>query len=180
MKIHNAASLLLLPLLFSACQDGPPSITHPPLDPTLDEPAPRSLVTSMNINPDPDAGPESSALYIVNPETGDLHVHPFSTMRGGPVPGQGMHTALTADRETVFCTWEEMSIWTSDRSPSSHWQNGHPHPEVLKANPRQGRNPRQRIQWRLLSPWRPWHPTGRARQQNHRSWPIPAVQRDAE
>lgn len=133
MKLHNAASLLLLPLLFSACQGGPPSITHPPLDPTLDEPAPRSLVTSMNINPDPDAGPESSALYIVNPETGDLHVHPFSTMRGGPVPGQGMHTALTTDRETVFCTMGgnedlDLRLVTIDL----HWQNGHPHPEVLE------------------------------------------------
>ena len=65
-------------LMLAACSETPESIEHPPLDPSLDEPAPRSVVTSMNINPDANAGPAGSALYILNPNSGALEVHPLS------------------------------------------------------------------------------------------------------
>jgi hypothetical protein len=86
----------------------------------------------MNINPDKKAGPEGSALIVLNPETGDLSVFPFSSMRGGPVVGQGMHTALTSDRQRVFCTMggnEELDfrLVTIDL----HWQGGKAHPQVV-------------------------------------------------
>lgn len=121
-------------ILLSACQDSAPEVIHEPLDTSLDEPAPRSLLTSMNINPDSKAGPNGSALFIVNPETGSLEIHPFSTMRGGPVVGQGMHTALSSDRETVYCTIGgnkdlDLRLVTIDL----HWQKGHAHPEVMAA-----------------------------------------------
>lgn len=124
--------ILCFALLFGACGNPAPTVNHPPLDPTLDEPAPRTVLTSMNINPDAGADPEASALYVVNPETGDLGIFPFSTMRGGPVEGQGMHTALSNDRETVFCTLGgnkdlDLRLVTIDL----HWQNGQPHPEVI-------------------------------------------------
>lgn len=131
MTVRCLATVCAL-LLLAACQDSTPKVVHPPLDPSLDEPAPRSVLTSMNINPDAKAGPGGSALYIIDPDTGAMHVFPFSTMRGGPVEGQGMHTALSKDRETVFCTMGgnkdlDLRLVTIDL----HWQNGHPHPEVI-------------------------------------------------
>ncbi len=134
MSQHLRSSLLVLIAGFTlaACQDSAPKVTHPPLDPSLDEPAPRSVLTSMNINPDAKAGANGSALFIVHPETGSLEVHPFSSMRGGPVVGQGMHTALSLDRETVYCTLGgnkdlDLRLVTIDL----HWQNGTAHPEVV-------------------------------------------------
>lgn len=132
MYMKNFHFWLVAALFIAGCSDTPPAIEHPPLDTALDEPAPRSVVTSMNINPDAHAGPEGSALYILNPTTGSLEVHPFSTMRGGPVLGQGMHTALTADRQRVFCTMGgnkelDLRLVTIDL----HWQGGKAHPEVV-------------------------------------------------
>lgn len=65
---------------------------------------PPIVLTSMNINPDTEVGPNGSALYIVDVERGDLFVFPFSSIEGGPVVGQGMHTALTPDREKLYVT----------------------------------------------------------------------------
>ena len=65
---------------------------------------PPVVLTSMNINPDPGVGPNGSALFVVDVERGDLFVFPFSTIEGGPIVGQGMHTALTPDREKLYVT----------------------------------------------------------------------------
>ena len=129
----RAISSFVLALLVAGCGPSPATIEHPPLDLSLDEPAPRSVVTTMNINPDKKAGPQGSALTILNPETGDLEVFPFATMRGGPVAGQGMHTALTSDRQRVFCTLGgnddlDLRLVTIDL----HWQGGKAHPEVVE------------------------------------------------
>lgn len=126
-------TLAALTILIAGCQGTPEAPSRPPVDPLLDEPAPRTVLTSMNINPDDAAGPDGSALYIVNPETGSLEIHPFSSMWGGPVEGQGMHTALTADRQRVFCTMGgnrnlDLRLVTIDL----HWQGGAAHPEVVQ------------------------------------------------
>ena len=73
--------------------EGTPEVDVPPV-----------VVTSMNINPDPTVGPNGSALYIVDVETGAMHLFPFSTIEGGPVVGQGMHTALMPDMKKVYVT----------------------------------------------------------------------------
>ena len=66
--------------------------------------APLLVLTTLNTNPDPAAGPLGSALSVLDVERGHLHVFPFLTMEGGPVTGQAMHTALTPDNRKVYVT----------------------------------------------------------------------------
>jgi len=100
-------------LLLLSCGSARKSTQSPPDETPAEAPAeaptpaidvPPVVVTSMNINPKPEAGPNGSALYIVDVETGALHLFPFSTIEGGPVVGQGMHTALMPDMKKVYVT----------------------------------------------------------------------------
>lgn len=65
---------------------------------------PPLVLTTLNTNPDPAAGPLGSALSVLDVERGCLHVFPLSTIQGGPVAGQAMHTSLTPDGRKVYVT----------------------------------------------------------------------------
>ena len=115
-----------------------PAVAEQPTDDTkpaqtTDNDVPSVVVTSMNINPKPEAGPEGSALYIVDVERGAMHLFPFSTIEGGPVVGQGMHTALMPDMKKVYVTIggnEELTLRVV--VIEIDWKDRIPSPRVVK------------------------------------------------
>lgn len=65
---------------------------------------PEQLVAGLNIAADDTNGPETRALFLINPKTSDVWSFPLTTVPGGPVLGQGMHVAIAPSRERIYVT----------------------------------------------------------------------------
>lgn len=99
----------------------------------ISEEAPRSLLASMNINPDTTVGPNGSALYLLDIETDALHIFPYSTMEGGPLNGQGMHTTLSKDRKKVYVTMGGNDVFSLRLAVIElNWKDQVPSPKIVK------------------------------------------------
>lgn len=62
---------------------------------------PDTVLVSLNVQPNDDQGEQGRALYVLDVEAQKLHFFPFTTIEGGPIPGQPMHSLLTQDRKTA-------------------------------------------------------------------------------
>lgn len=120
-----AASFAVL----AACGDGPTMGSSQPVAPG----APSTILTTLNTNPDTSRGPRASALTILDVDTGRIHVFPLSEIAGGSLPGQAMHTSVTADHRKVYVTMGGNTELTLRLAVIElRWKDGVPTPRIDK------------------------------------------------
>ena len=65
---------------------------------------PEHLIGGLNLGVDDSKGKEARALFLVNPDTEEVWNFPLTDIPGGPVLGQGMHTAIAPDKKSFYVT----------------------------------------------------------------------------
>lgn len=104
--------MLVLAALAVGCSDAD--------DETVVDRTPDSVVTSMSLG----ANPGEASIFFIDLNTGEKWDRPFSELG---VPGLPMHTAMTADRRTVFVTMNgDMSLPLRLVVVDIAWPNGQP------------------------------------------------------
>lgn len=118
----------LLSLLLVVGISGLPSITTFAQETTeIGTNPPVQLLAGLNIAADDESGLESRALFLINPDTEEVWNFPLTTIDGGAVLGQGMHVAITPDRQQIFFTMggnEELPLRLE--TFNINWQDGQP------------------------------------------------------
>lgn len=71
---------------------------------TVDKDVPDTLVAGLNIATDDSKGKKTRAIFFINPDTEDVWIFPLTDVPGGPVLGQGMHTAIAPDKKSFYIT----------------------------------------------------------------------------
>ena len=71
---------------------------------TSDPNIPEHLIGGLNLGVDDSKGKEARALFLVNPDTEEVWNFPLSDIPGGPIFGQGMHTAIAPDKKSFYVT----------------------------------------------------------------------------
>ena len=65
---------------------------------------PEHLIGGLNLGVDDSKGKEARALFLINPDTKEVWNFPLADIPGGPILGQGMHTAIAPDKKSFYVT----------------------------------------------------------------------------
>jgi len=102
---------------------------------------PKTALVTLNIEADDSKGAQARALVLIDLATNQHWKFPFSTIKGGPVAGQPMHAALSADKQQVYITmggnqWLPLRVITA----SIDWSGAAPQVEVVRTTEVLGAN----------------------------------------
>ena len=65
---------------------------------------PEHLIGGLNLGVDDSGGKQARAIFLINPDTKEVWNFPLTDIEGGPVLGQGMHTAIAPDKKSFYVT----------------------------------------------------------------------------
>ncbi len=94
---------------------------------------PRNVYVALNLSADDTGprGPFGRALFVVDIDTRESYVLPFTYMVGGPALGQPQHAAISPDKRTVYVTvGGDANLPLRLLTVKLDWYGGQPTPRI--------------------------------------------------